>query len=233
MRHSLAQRPVHFPVQRLAVSIAAVLISSHAAMAIHIGMTEDFESGELDGWLGSGLPSVIPGGATGMYMRATSFGGGGPGAHMAIHNPSLWGGDYLAAGITAAQVDIANFGSTPMHFRAVLHGQDTTRYTSIVGQDVPADGVWRTYTFSLAQADLVRVFEFDSFDDVITNVARLMFRHDSTTPSAGGSSIQALAGFDNIRTIPAPGATVVLGLGLAGIIAGNRRTRRATSRPAV
>lgn len=195
------------------------------ASAVSVGMLTDFEDGLTAGWLGSGMPSVMSeGGRT--FLRATSFGGSGPGSHMAVHNFSTWRGNYQAGGVTSVQVDIANFGNAAMFMRAVLHGTDGTRFTSTIGQDVPADGVWRTYTFSLAESDLTRVLQSASYASVITNVDRLMFRHDASTPSSGGSSIATTAGYDNIRAIPAPGAAMFAVIGGAWLSAGNRRRRR-------
>lgn len=209
----------------LAAASMCALSLATSASAVSVGMLTDFEDGMTAGWLGSGSPSVITeSGRT--FLRAVSFGGGGPGSHMAIHNTSTWRGDYQTAGISAVQIDIANFGDTAMFMRAVLHGADGTRFTSTAGQNVPADGVWRTYTFSLAEADLTRVLLSASYASVISNVDRLMFRHDASTPSSGGSSIATFAGYDNIRAIPAPGAAVLAGIGGLWLTAGNRRRRR-------
>lgn len=198
-----------------------------SARAIVVGQVDDFSTAaQADDWFGA-LPSYRssggPLGAGDGYLRAMSLGGSGRNAHMALYSIALrWMGDFQGAGVTAVQADFANFSTTPMEMRVVLH-LGNTRFTSVSAQALPADGQWHTLVFPIGQSDLTRVLGTDTYPTVITNVVQLMFRHDPGTPSAGGASIAAEMGIDNIRAVPAPGAASLLGLAAAGMM---RRSRR-------
>jgi uncharacterized protein (TIGR03382 family) len=52
-----------------------------------------------------------------------------------------------------------------------------------------------------------------TYQDCISAVTQIMFRHDGSTPSSGGEVINGTLGIDNVTAIPTPAAACVLGLG--------------------
>jgi hypothetical protein len=204
---------------------AAGLAAASPARAIVIGMRSNFQDGTTQGWVGASPVNIGtggPGGAGDAYMRLTSTGGVGPGSRLATFNPSSdWTGDFLAAGVTSLEADMINLGTVPLEMRVVLFAGTGNRYTSTVAQVVPADGVWHHVAFGLGASDLTNVLGVLTYHDIITSVDNLMFRHDSGTPSEGGTAIATSAGIDNILAVPGPGAAAMLGLAAAGL--GRRR----------
>jgi hypothetical protein len=174
----------------------------------------DFEDGTRHGWDGE-LPNLTvvdsggPNGEGDHFLQIVSDGGfGGRGSRLATFNRDPdWIGDYLAAGANRIELDMMNFTTTqePVDMRAVLFGPGSTsnRFTSLSSITVPNDGVWRHYSFSLANEDLMRVQGGASYDDMITGVVRAMFRHDSGGPSSGGTPVVATLGVDNITLVGA------------------------------
>jgi hypothetical protein len=130
------------------------------------------------------------------------------GSNLATHNSlAAWTGDYAAVGASTISVDLMNAaGSAPLAMRLVLFGPGSTniRWTSTTAMSIPADGVWRNYSFSLAEADLTRVLGTGTYAGLMGNVFRAMFRHDPAPPSSGGTPVSATLGLDNIRIAAAP-----------------------------
>src|SRR6185295_12899281 len=152
-----------------------------------------------EGW--SGLaPLVQPdGGPLGVgdpFLRAESHGGASGGSRMAIYDDfSDWTGDYATAGVTAVAADMANLGSTVLSMRIVLFNLSSNRFTSTISISLPADGQWHHLTFPIDSASLTRVSGSLSYTTLIHDVSRLMFRHDDSTPSSGGTPIVSSCGF--------------------------------------
>jgi hypothetical protein len=69
---------------------------------------------------------------------------------------------------------------------------------------IPNDGVWRRYTFSLAEADLTSPGDPEAaYADIIGGVGRVMFRHDkgaaNHTLDDGEDGIEGTLGLDNVE----------------------------------
>ena len=60
-----------------------------------------------------------------------------------------------------------------------------------------------------------------TYQECLSNVGTLMFRHNSGQASSGGTPIAAVAGIDNILAVPGPGGLSMLAL--AGLAMGRRR----------
>ncbi len=119
-------------------------------------------------------------------------------------------------------MDFANFSHSTLEMRAVFFSVTGARWTSANAQIIPADGgAWHHLAFGLGPADLVLVAGTDTYTQCMSNVTRLMFRHDAGTPSSGGTAIVAVGGFDNVLAAPAPGGVALLAL--AGLGTGRRR----------
>ncbi len=187
--------------------IVATLILAVPALTVSAAtpfFTDDFQSGLPGSWEGPNVTIESGGqdGAADQFLLVTATGGGGPGSHLATHNStSNWTGDYLAAEIQSISVDLMNptTSANPLNMRLVLFGPNSfsERWTSSVAADVPNDGVWRRYEFSVAEASLSQVLGGTSYNDLMAGVLRTMLRHD-VTGSAGGTAVVASLGIDNI-----------------------------------
>lgn len=172
--------------------------------------TDDFESG-LSGWTSGGA----------IVTRQTTGGPDGAGdgflnvqstfRNLATYNStSAWTGDFAAIGAVAVTADLmVPAGTTPLSIRLVLFGPGTSpatspRWTSTVAANVPADGVWRSYAFPLAEEDLTLVLNDGEYVDVIGDNLRSMIRHDTGSPSSGGTSVDGTLGIDNVTLAGAP-----------------------------
>ncbi|TWU22743.1 hypothetical protein [Bythopirellula polymerisocia] len=166
--------------------------------------SDDFQT-DLSGWTtgGASVSLVTTGGPKGVddgFLRLESVFGN----FAAYNSSSAWVGDFTS--IQAAEVTadlMAAVSSAPLSMRLVVFGPGispatSSRWTSTLAVEVPADGVWRNYAFSLRESDLTRVVGVDNYQSLMGNVLRVMFRHDSGTPSSGGEPVAGDLGLDNI-----------------------------------
>lgn len=177
--------------------------------------TDDFQT-DLGGWTSGGatLSRVITGGPAGAgdgFARLLPVF-----KNFAAYNSTPnWTGDLSSIGAAEVTADLmAAVGSDPLAIRLVLFGpgfspNTSPRWTSTVAVDVPADGVWRNYTFSLAEADLTRVLGTGTYQNLMTGVLRVMLRHDPGAPNSGGTPVDGDLGIDNVTlrsaTVATPG----------------------------
>ena len=206
-------------LRTLGVLSFACLLAAGSLAQITLGQVDDFEDGTVMGWGGgTTITNQANGGPLGAgdnFLQVQSFGGIGGGSRWAAFNDLQWTGNYLAAGVTAVSLHMRNLGNNPLDIRLVAFdftGGDN-RWTSTVSQSLPVGGGWQWMTFSLAQADLTLVQGTTTYADLITDVDRLMFRHQAGAPDAQGDPIAALAGMDNITAVPEPASLVALGIG--------------------
>ncbi|MEX2171238.1 MAG: hypothetical protein WD851_18095 [Pirellulales bacterium] len=190
----------------VALAILAVVACGGVAGAAspHV---DDFASSVM-GWGGGSVPQwQSSGGPMGDgYLRVQTSE-----SNLATHvSTEDWVGDYTTINAETISLDMKNdVGSDALLMRLVLFGASTSpasadRWSSSVAATVPADGMWRNYSFSLAQNDLTRVLGSDTYQNMITNVVQIMLRHDPGSPSAGGTPVSATLGIDNVRLAAAP-----------------------------
>ncbi|MCC6492146.1 MAG: hypothetical protein IT424_03900 [Pirellulales bacterium] len=217
-------------------AIAIVLGSSSSpAATLHV---DDFQAGTSTlGWQGGASPTYVanggPSGAGDGSLQISTPAGG----HLAAYNLGAnWTGSLTAAGATAITVDMMSpQASAPLSMRAVLFGPGSTtnRWTTGSAQAVPNDGVWRSYTFSLSAAELVRASGSGTHAQLMTDTVRVMLRYDTGTPSATGPAVPSPGGtlyLDNIALVGVPepgGARLALVLGLPAVWFGRRRRANA------
>jgi hypothetical protein len=163
--------------------------------------TDTFQSGTLLGWTSGAVVTLeADGGPAG---EGDAFIQVAPLTNLAVHNSTaIWTGDLATLSASTITVDLMNaIGSDPLQMRVVLFGPDTTdnRWTSAVAASLPADGVWRSYSFSLAEADVTRVLGSGAYAQMMADVVRVMLRHDPGSPSSGGTLVSATLGVDNVR----------------------------------
>lgn len=212
---------------RAAVAVG-MCVAGSAAFGIDLNHTDTFSDGSNMDWGGGSPPVNIagggPGGLSDAFIQQTSSGGSGSNSRMATENASArWVGDYRAAGVTGLEADFLNRGNVPLQMRAVLFSGRSNRMTSTNAGLVPADGLWHHVVFGITSNDMTIVSGSLSYPQIINNVDNLMFRHDSDSPSSGGTAVQSVLGIDNIHPVPTPGAT---GIFAASGVALLRRRRR-------
>lgn len=192
----------------LGVVIHLLTISSSESAQIHI---DDFESETTDGWVGNmfSQPAVQPtGGPAGnddAFLLVSTSSPTGPGSNLATYNSGAnWTGDFNSIEATTVTADLMNPPSSPeMEIRLVLFGPQfvSERWTSTDAVTVPNDGLWRNFEFSLAEEELTQVGGADTYENLFSNVLRVMLRHDDGIPSAGGSPVDGSFGIDNIQLL--------------------------------
>ncbi len=199
---TIAMQPFILTTTLLTASI--VLLPFVRGATLH---TDDFQSGTTAGW-GGGATNTLQssGGLTGLgdaFLQIATNSSVGPGSKLATRNNDLaWTGDYTTVTARRVTVDLRSpVTSQPLEIRLVLLDLFPTgeRFTSTIAQQVPNDGVWHHYEFSLAEVDLSHVRGTVTYTDMLKNVPRIMLRHDAGAPSPSGSSISATLDLDNIR----------------------------------
>ncbi len=212
----------------LVAIIFALALAATSGAQIVLGQVDNFQDGTLQGWGGgASLTNVAtggPGGAGDRFLQVQSFGGIGGGSRLATFNSAQWTGNYSAASVTAVSLFMRNLGQTNLAIRLVLFDLDGVdeRWTSTVSQALSVGGAWQLMTFSVAESSLTRVQGSGSYANLMVDVDRLMFRHQSGAPAAEGQAIAAMAGMDNVRAVPEPASLLALGLGTLFL----RRRRR-------
>jgi hypothetical protein len=201
----------------LALSSWSRTASPLPAATLH---TDTFDTG-TDGWLGGSspvhVPSGGPAGVTDGFLSISSTN-----SNLATFTlESRWKGDLWSAGAAAVNLDLKGVaGGAPLAMRLVLMGPSSSvRWTSTVPVVVATDNVWRNYTFEISEDAMTQVLGVGSATwlDTLSNVDRVMLRHDPNGPSSTGTAITGELGIDNVRleTVPEPTAAVMLVLGLA------------------
>lgn len=197
---------------------SVIAYCSVASATIVLGQIDDFEDGSLMNWSGGAAPSNIatggPAGANDNYLQIVADRPSGPASRLAMFNDMQWTGDYIAAGVTAIEMDVLNTGMVPVHLRLLTLFGGGGDYTSLNASVIPADGMWHHVTLSLLPGDLLSVGGFD-YNATFSSLPRLMLRHDEDPAGGQGSGdpINGTLGFDNITATPEPGTLGLLALG--------------------
>jgi hypothetical protein len=201
---------------------------SIAPAAISLGPLSDFQDGTFQGWSGNSDPTIIAGGGPAGSMDNYLRIGGKFANRFAIFNLTSGYNGAVDPGVTAFQADLMRpaGASDILEMRLVLFAPNTgIRWTSADAQTVPGDGIWRAYTFSLLESDLTQVQGSDTYDNLISNVGRVMFRHDPAPPEADGIEADGFLGIDNVAAVPEPAAPLLLTASIALIAFPRRKSR--------
>lgn len=179
------------------------------AQNVTLGHVEDFEGGDLAGWVhpaGSPTEPVIA--TDGMGNSYLTFGSSGPGfaagSRLAmVSDHEDWTGDYSAQGIEFFRMDVANRGTNALNLRMVLETTLPDRVASLAPVNVPADGLWYTVDFPIAPADLVVVSGVAPALAVLGDVQSIRLI-SSAAPSHKGDEIVATLDVDNMAVLATP-----------------------------
>jgi hypothetical protein len=220
------------------LAAVAVLLAPSVGLAQFPPPPDDFEDG-LENWrYGLGLPTLVPdGGPTGAgdgHMRLTAGAGGTP--RLTVFNRSQWLGNYIAAGVTAIEMDLlftptaGSPASLSMRiaYKSAITSQFDPGYSSTAPFTLPADGQWHHVVFPLTEATMTPVNGPTPFDTFMTSPLEMRILH-SVAPDVNGDPVTAVVGVDNIQAIVTPipePAGVLAAAGAAAGLAGAVARRR-------
>ena len=217
----------------------AVVIAATSASAISLGQLDDFEDATLKNWSNGGVAGVPaptnvnsggPGGAGDNYLQIASAGGGGAGSRLTIFNHAQWLGNYIAAGVTAIEVDLRNSGPTQLSIRLAFKSSLSMGGPAYLTQAaiLPSGSGWQHFTFSLAPASLIPVAGPPAYNTLFSGgIAEVRFINEIGANNSNGDIITAQLGIDNIRAVPEPATFYLLGAGAVALAC--RRLKRARS----
>jgi hypothetical protein len=170
------------------------------------------------------IPNGGPLGTGDRYLQVSSDGVTTPRA--VTYNITQWIGNYVAAGVAAVEMDVANFGATSVSMRFALRqirGQNfVPGYVSTTALVLPPDGVWRHMVVPLDASHLTAVNSPPSLSTFLTNVgeARIL---NATSASFVGDSGTFTFGVDNIHAfafaVPEPATWGLIGISGVGVVA--------------
>jgi len=198
-----------------AVFLLAVFHASTIRADIVLGQIDTFEDNTTANWRTgrSGNPRVIssggPRGEGDPFLQLTSRGaGGGPESRLVMFNTMQWSGNYLAAGVNAIEMDLKDFGDTPLSMRVALKlgTGPTPGFVTTTAFDLPPDGEWHHAVFLLDADHLTRLGSTTlTLDELLSNTGELRIL-SSEQPSFFGDFIAAQVGVDNILAgaVPEP-----------------------------
>ena len=226
---------MRYSLHALAVVIVC-LFAVTQARAVTLGQTDTFETlNDTENWAGGdGISVPLP-------ISAQQVASGGPGGaadgylqigsnayHLGTKNVAQWAGDYLAAGITAVDMDVNHLNPTdPVQLRVLVDGPGGIFASAGLTPTLTGDA-WQHLSFGLTAADLIHVTGgTNNVASTLSAVSRLQVRHDYQTPRPPGAHpphITATLGLDNIEAVPEPASALFLAVGFAG--AAYRRKRK-------
>lgn len=185
-----------------------------ASAGVLLGQVDDFEDGTTMNWT-SGLPnpnppSWVPGpGPTGFddgFMVVTGNGQQGSGGQIVAFNQVQWAGNYLAAGVTAVDMQVQNFSQFPLMIGLRVEGAGGV-FASTNLVEIPVLPFFTTITLPVTAASLTGG---GNVLQTLSAVTRLRIQ-DPNGP------IEGSIGIDNITAIPEPVCAWLLLAGLAAL----------------
>ena len=204
-------------MKNIIVSISLSLLFPLSSFAVDPAVFDDFEDGTTENWvIGEGsqptnIPDGGPGGAGDNYLQTISTGTSGPGSRMVVFNEAQWTGDYVALGSEVKiSLMVANFGASLLNIRIAVERTSQTftlgsggQFASTTAFTLPADGVWRSATFTLSDAEMTSVGGVDTLAEVLADVAHFRVL-SSVVPAWRGDVIAGTLGMDDIDITQLP-----------------------------
>lgn len=214
-----------------ALCLAIAGLTALPAAAVTIGTQDTFEDGTTNGWTTGAasplqpvnVPDGGPAGAGDAYLKLAATGAGGAGGKLVGIAAGQWFGNYIAAGVTAIEMDVINLGSTDVALRLYFAGAGGSG-TSTGGVALASGGGWTRVAFSTLPGAITAAPGV-SAGDVLSSVSELRLFH-SAAAIFPGPNLAAQIGIDNVTAVPEPGTWATLGLGLVVIGSALSRRRR-------
>jgi hypothetical protein len=155
----------------------------------------------------------------------------GAGNRLTVINVAQWTGDYTTAGVTKIAMDLRNLGVSDLSIRLYLENPmggpptDSAITTPVL---LPAGSGWMHVEFAIDPLSLTELT--GDVNTLLANVTALRIFHSSAEAFPGPAMV-AMLGVDNITaqsatTVPEPSALTLLGLGLVGLFAWEKRRER-------
>ena len=194
--------------------MAVLLLAWTPSGAVTLGQVDDFEDGTVMGWT-EGLfspnpptnqPSGGPAGLGDNYLLNLSSGGLGAGSRLVMFNQTQWAGNYLAAGVTRIDLQMANFGATTLQMRIAIENVLGTRYASTTAVACGRRGSKYTPVHRLVRTVLsYRVIQYESPPIISAITGKHPLRRFSSNPgwrSANSSTSRSMKSFASLSPLP-------------------------------
>jgi hypothetical protein len=186
--------------------LAGSIVFSTVALAVPIaGFLENWTGTALDGWAGGstydnpGTGGV--GGAGDGYLRvSTTFNG-----RLGTFSSGLeYAGDWRAAGITAIKVSLDDVGAgQPLEIHFSIGRRDNLWQYNL--GFLPPNESWAEFTVDLtSEANFTRTQGSGTFENALTNVTHVHFRHDLAPYQSLPDPIQADFVIDRLILVGEP-----------------------------
>ncbi|MBI3837060.1 MAG: hypothetical protein HY288_03895 [Planctomycetia bacterium] len=171
-----------------------------------IGQVDDFQDGTTQNWTNGPVANPVnvlggPGGASDRFLQVSSgtFGGG---PRLVVFNDTQWIGNYVAAGMTAIEMDLKNFTASAEAIRIALRtssgGSTTPGYSSTTAFALPPDNAWHHAVFSLDSGSLTGINSPPPLSTFLTAVGDCRILQAAAGPALIGDFGNFQVGVDNI-----------------------------------
>jgi hypothetical protein len=210
------------------VVFSLVLVFAAAAVstcrAVTFGQIDNFEDGTTDHWANGGTAqpmNISSGGPTGVgdhFLQVTSDGNGATG-RLTVFNRSQWLGDYIGAGLTEIDLELKNFGNTPLSIRLAFKSatfSGAPGYVSTTPFLLNSNSGWQHAVFLITPSAMTAVGGPSDFNAFFSGPAEFRIINATGTGDLNGDIVASQLGIDNIFVVPEPSSLILLML--AGIL---------------
>lgn len=204
--------------------VVLLLCFVRPAGAITLGQVDDFQSADpLDrsNWVnGASMVQRINGGgplgAGDNYIQVTANGGGQGGRLVAqnYNNPfdvppiiSQWTGDYIAAGVTAIELDLINQGSSTLSIRIAFKTDISQGAPGYLSNKVTltAGSGWQHFSIPITAANLTAIGGPAAYNTFFQNgFEELRIINEAGATNLNGDPVVGTLGIDNVTAAPVP-----------------------------
>lgn len=178
-------------------SVPVILASRPAAADPTLGFTEEFPGTSFGNWtspwlLGNPATGGVGGNGDGFLTVNTTAGFLG-----AKTSASDYIGNYTATGVTQIRLwvkDVSGAGGLQLHLAL---GNQGNFWQCNLGVDAAADR-WKLYVVDLVEANFTQIVGSGTFTNALSNVDRVLVRHDVAPFVQNPDLITAILGIDHI-----------------------------------